>query len=57
MIALNKDCYICEYMKSDFALATDYCERGNDDIMYNENCNCGLFKIDQNKVSGFMGDK
>ena len=57
MIALNKDCYICEYMKSDFALATDYCERGNDDIMCNEDCNCDLFKIDQNKVSGLMGDK
>ena len=53
MIAVNKKCYICEFLKSDFACATDYCERGNDDVMFNEEEEdnpCTLFKQDDNKL-------
>lgn len=50
MIAINEKCYQCDYMKSDCLYNpydSDYCERGNDDIMFNDSTNppCSLFEF------------
>lgn len=53
MVAINRECYTCKFLKSDFACATDYCERGNDDVMFNEtDCEnqCKLFEPDHKKI-------
>ena len=53
MIAVNRECYTCKFFKSDFACATDYCERGNDDVMFNEtdyDNQCVLFDPDTDKI-------
>ena len=36
VFAVNKKCYECMYKKEERACLTDYCERGNDDVMFND---------------------
>lgn len=36
MIAKNRECYKCKHNKSDWACATDYCEKNYDDRMFEE---------------------
>ena len=54
MIALNRKCYSCKYMKYDYSTKDDYCERGNDDIMFDgieHEVDCPLYEIDAKKMS------
>lgn len=47
MIGINKKCYECVYMKHDWTCADDYCECGNDNILFNDedkSCPCTLFE-------------
>lgn len=53
MIAVNRECYTCKFLKTDFSCCTDYCERGNDDVMFREtdyNNQCSLFAPDEKKI-------
>ncbi len=36
ILAVNKKCYECRYKKEECDCLTDYCERGNDDVMFND---------------------
>lgn len=56
MIAVYKKCYVCKYMKSDYGCATDYCQRGNEAIMFNEESEdnkCNLFEEDEKKIEEY----